>query len=157
VGDVLAFPGEVLPDGSGFRVKPASRPLFLAYLATMAGAVVEVVIRPPRRKRTHDQLRYWFGVPMKRFSEHTGYTKLQAHYLCLALCFGVIYDPASGREVPVVPMSKGLSAAQFAELIEWFVHYAATTYGLAIPLPNEPECPDLDSLPGMTEDEARAA
>lgn len=149
------FAGDVRADGAGVTVR--NRPLFRAYLLTLAGQAVEVVVRTPRRKRTHDQLRYWFGVCMKRFSERTGYTKLQGHYLCLALCFGVVYDPVSGREVPVVPMSRGLSTAQFSELIEWFVHYAATTYDLRVPLPNEPDCPDLDSLPGMTEDETRAA
>ena len=155
MADVLAFRGEVAADGASFRV--ANRAAFVAYLRTLAGRDVEVAVRPPRRKRTNDQLRWWFGVAMKRWSERTGYTKLQAHYLALSLCFGVVVDPASGREVPVVPMSKALTAAQFSELMEWFVHYALTSYGLYVPLPNEPDCPDLESLPGLSEDEAEAA
>lgn len=122
-----------------------------AYLITLAGEDVEVVIRKPRRKRSNRQLRYWFGCPMKLLSAKTGYTKMQMHYLCLAICFGVVVDPVSGREVPVVPASKSLSAAQFSELIEWCPPWALETFKVHVPLPNEV---DVESLPGDDESEA---
>ena len=71
--------------------------------------------------------------------------------------FAAVVARLAGVRVPIVPMSRALSTAQFSELMEWGVHYAATVYNLYLPLPGDPECPDLDSLPGVTEDEARAA
>ena len=109
------------------------------------GATIEVVVRRPKSQRSTDQLRYWFGVPMRLLSEATGYTKLQCHYLCLSLCFGFVVDPVTGREVPTVPLSRGLSTKQFAELIEWVPAWALEVHKLSIPLPNEV---DLQSLPG---------
>lgn len=110
------------------------------------GEVLRVRVGPPRKARSTDQLRYWFGHPMKLLSEHTGYTKMQMHYLCLAICFGVIFDPATGYEVPAVPMSKGLTTAQFSELIEWVGPWAWDTHRVVIHLPGDV---DLDALPGV--------
>jgi hypothetical protein len=109
------------------------------------GEEITLRVGPPKRFRTYDQLRYWFGHPMKLLSEHTGYTKMQMHYLCLAICFGVVLDPVTGREVPVVPMSKQLTTAQFSELIEWVGPWARETYGVSIGLPGDI---DIESLPG---------
>jgi hypothetical protein len=110
---------------------------------------VELAIRKRRSQRSYDQLRYWFGVPMKRLSERTGYTKMQQHYLCLAICFGVILDPVTGHEVPIVPASKHLTQGQFAELIEWCPPWAMETHQVQIPLPGEV---DVEDLPGASED-----
>lgn len=104
--------------------------------------------RTSRANRSYRQLRYWFGVPMKALSEVTGYTKMQCHYLCLAMCFGVVIDPYTGRDVPVVPMSKGLTKAQFSELMEWFPPWAWEQHQIRVPMPNEI---DVDSLPGYEE------
>lgn len=121
-----------------------------SYLSTLAGKSVDVVVKVHRQKRTYDQLKYWFGVPMKRLSDHTGYTKMQMHYLCLAICFGVTVDELTGREVPIVPASRHLTAQQMGELIEWCPPWAFETYnGIEIPLP---ERVDLDSLPGVPDD-----
>lgn len=101
-----------------------------------------------RDKRSYQQLRYWFGVPMKALSEVTGYTKMQCHTLCLALCFGVSIDPYTGRDIPVVPFSRGLTKRQFSELMEWFPPWAWEMHKISVPLPNEV---DLSSLPGYEE------
>lgn len=123
-----------------------------AHLHGFAGEAIEAIFRRPKRQRTYDQLKYWFGVPMTILSEQTGYTKMQMHYLCLAICFGVVIDQASGREVPVVPASRALSPKQFADLIEWCPPWAFEAYdGLEIPMPNEI---DLGSLPGPEEEAA---
>lgn len=122
-----------------------------SHLIMLAGQDIEVIYRKPRRQRSTDQLRYWFGVPMRLLSKKTGYTKLQMHYLCLAICFGVVVDPKTGREIPVVPASKALSTKQFSELIEWCPPWAWDEWQMSIPLPNDV---DLDSLPGDDESEA---
>lgn len=117
------------------------------------GECGELIVRKIRRQRSYDQLRYWFGVPMKRLSEKTGYTKMQMHYLCLACCFGVVADAVTGHEVPVVPASKHLTTAQFSELIEWVGPWAWETYELEIPLP---DTVDVSSLPGADDEPEEA-
>jgi hypothetical protein len=82
---------------------------------------------------------------MRVLSEHTGYTKMQMHYLCLAICYGVVRDPVTGREVPVVPSTRDLTAKHFSELIEWVGPWARETYNVSIGLPGDI---DIESLPG---------
>lgn len=102
-----------------------------------------------KRQRSTDQLRYWFGVPMKLLSEQTGYTKMQMHYLCLAICFGVLVDEQTGREVPVVPASRYLTPAQFSELVDWVIPWAWDEWSVVIPMPDEV---DYSTLPGVDEE-----
>lgn len=116
------------------------------HVRSLAGEYVELVLRKQRTQRSYDQLRYWFGVPMALLSDHTGYTKMQMHYLCLAICFGVVADAQTGREIPVVPASRHLTVAQFSTLIEWCPSWAMETYQVSVPLPNEV---DVSSLPGV--------
>lgn len=127
------------------QLVPEARHDFDRWLRTLAGKRVDLIVREPRPQRSYRQLKYWFGVPMKLLSEVTGYTKMQMHYLCIAICFGVVVDPASGREVPVVAASRALTTKQFAELVEWCPAWSLETHGLEIPLPNDV---DIDSLPG---------
>lgn len=147
---------KIAPDGDIVVVDPRG---LARYAQHLIGHETELVLRKRKRQRSYEQLRYWFGVPMKLLSEHTGYTKMQMHYLCLALCYGVVVDPTTGREIPVVPMSRGLTTGQFAEIISWCPPWAAETYQdskgnpLQIPMPNEV---DLDALPGEWETEIEA-
>ncbi|MDP3720807.1 MAG: hypothetical protein Q8T13_23845 [Acidobacteriota bacterium] len=94
--------------------------------------------------RTEEQLAYWFGVPVKRVAKATGYTSSQAHALMLACCFGVIVDPATGREIPKVPSTGDLTRRQFAALITWVGPWALKTYNLVIPPPAAVRGEDLD-------------
>jgi hypothetical protein len=129
------------------KLVPVDRPAFRAWFQQFGdGEDLTIRVGSPVRRRSYDQLRYWFGHPMRVLSEHTGYTKMQMHYLCLAICFGVVKDEATGREVPVVPMSKGLTAKQFSELIEWVGPWARDTYNVSIGLPGDI---DVESLPGV--------
>lgn len=131
---------------------------FRAGLEPLKGCEVEGTLERKvyRRKRTYEQLKYWFGVPMKILSAHTGYTKMQMHYLCLAECFGVITDAATGREVPVVPASRHLTTKHFSDLIEWVGPWAAETFSqsdgtpITIPLPGDV---DMNELPGVDEND----
>lgn len=128
----------------------ADRKALDRHLRTLKGCDVVFSVKRKTKRRSYDQLRYWFGVPMKILSEHTGYTKMQMHYLCLAVCFGVLTDPVTGFDVPVVPASRHLTAQQFSELIEWVGPWAFDAYdGLEIPLP---EHVDLSELPGVDDD-----
>lgn len=115
------------------------------------GEELTMTLRSPKKTRSYDQLRFWFGCPMKLLSEHTGYTKLQCHYMCLALCFGVVVDAVTGLAVPVVPASKHLSTKEMSDLIEWVGPWAFETHGLTIPLPNQV---DLSTLPGIDDEAA---
>lgn len=134
------------------RMNRPERERFDALLTSLAGKNTVLALREDKPRRSYDQLRYWFGVPMAKITAVTGYTKMQQHYLCLAICFGVMLDPVTGHEVPVVPASRHLTTKQFSELFDWVGPWAFENFnGLQIPLPNDV---DLDSLPGVAEDEA---
>lgn len=119
---------------------------FQRFVEGHEGQEIELILRLPTLDRTSQQLRYWFGVPMKLLSEATGYTKMQMHYLALAICFGVVVDEKTGIDVPVVSASRHLTATQFSELIQWIIPWAEEQHHVSIPLPNEV---DLTSLPGV--------
>lgn len=131
----------------------ADRKALERYLRTLKGHDVVFSVKRKTKQRSYDQLRYWFGVPMKLLSEHTGYTKMQMHYLALAICFGVVADEATGFDVPVVPASRHLTTQQFSELIEWVGPWAREVHDVEIPLP---EHVNLSELPGVDDDSEAA-
>ena len=130
------------------QTKPYVWRLIEREIATAKDGELVIRIGPKPNKRSVDQLRYWFGVPIAMLIEKTGYTKMQQHYICMALCFGVLIDEKTGLSVPVVPASRHLTAKQFSEAIEWVGPWAFEQFEIEIPLPEQV---DFSSLPGVEE------
>ena len=112
-----------------------------AYLRTLAGADVDVIVRTRRKQRSLPQNAYLHGVVIPVLADGLGYDKHEynlLHYSLLAECYGCVYDPRTGREWPALTSSQ-LSTKQFSDYIEWIVRWAAVEHGIRVPLPNECE------------------
>jgi hypothetical protein len=130
------FPGRVDEHGT---LKVQDRHALSSYLTTLAGKDVDVIVRKHIKRRSDSQNRSWWGLIVPAIAEHLGYDRHEyemVHYALVAKCFGV--TEREGIEVPNA-RSSALTTAQFTELMDWAVRYAATEWGLVVPLPNEPE------------------
>jgi hypothetical protein len=112
-----------------------------AYLRTLAGKRVEIVIREPRKQRSLDQNAWVWGVALPVLADALGYDAHEheiLHYALLCECYGTVYDARSGRECPARTSSQ-LSTREFSDYMEWLVRWAATEHGVRVPLPGESE------------------
>jgi hypothetical protein len=103
-------------------------------LPGLAEKWVHVTVQAERPKRSLDQLRYWWAVPVKDIADHCGYTPSQMHYALLGECFGYTAGPL-GQAVPVKPSSSELSTAEFSQLIEWVLTWAPSELGVSLEPP----------------------
>jgi hypothetical protein len=107
-------------------------------LGRLEGKFVEVICRPQRSKRSTAQNAWWHGVAVEMVAEECGYDRHDhetLHYALVAKCFGTTED-AHGLAVPNKRSSK-LSTAEFSELMEWVIRWAAAELHIRIPLPDE--------------------
>lgn len=121
----------VFPDGE--------RGLRQGYLKRLAGRPVDVTVRIHRNRRSSQQNRWHFGIAIPLIAQELGYDRHEheaLHYALVAKCFGTTFDKRLNQDVPNV-RSSHLSTSEFSELMEWEVRWAATEYGIVVPLPNE--------------------
>lgn len=111
-----------------------------AYLQTLKGQNVEIVIRKERTKRSLDQNAYLHSVPFPLLAEELGYESIEELKLALmGECFGYHIDKVSGRELPIKPHTSNMSVDECSHFIEWLVTWAQTKFNIRVPLPNEAE------------------
>ncbi len=134
------FHGTVSEDGR-MHLDAAEARMRENCLRRLAGKRVEVVVRLRRQKRSLDQNAWWWGVCLPVIADALGYDRHEhgaLHYALVETCFGSTFDARIGRDVPNARSSE-LTTAQFSELMEWAVRWAATEHGIVVPLPNESE------------------
>lgn len=138
---VPVFHGVVSVDGTQLVLAGAERHLRHGYLKHLAGQSIDVVIRKHRNRRSVQQNRWHWGIAVPLIAHELGYDKHEhedVHYALVAKCFGTRFDAKLRQEIPNVRSSR-LTTAQFAELMEWEVRWAASEYGIVVPLPGEIE------------------
>jgi hypothetical protein len=121
-------------------LEPRERYQRSGWLKSLEGQPVDVTVKRHYNKRSDKQNRLWWGIIVPLIAQETGYDKHEheaVHYALVAKCFGVIQDERLG-ELPKVRSSQ-MTTAQFTELIEWAVRWAATEFGMNIPLPGDME------------------
>lgn len=109
------------------------------FLARMKGKLVEVQVRPERRRRSLNQ-NSWFWVAIvpavaNYLSEATGneFSDDQAHYLLKSVFIGVIETPLG----PVPKSSKTLTTEEFSTFCEKIRAHCASEWGFTIPGPEK--------------------
>ena len=120
-------------------LEPTERYLRHGYLKSLAGKPVDVIIRLHRNRRSNKQNKWHWGIAIPLIAHELGYDKHEhedVHYALVAKCFGTHVDVKLKQEIPNVRSSQ-LTTAQFSELMEWEVRFAARELGVVVPLPNE--------------------
>lgn len=82
-----------------------------------------------------ERMAYWFAVPVRQLTKVTGYSEGQTHAFLMANCFGVLFDKATGIQVPKQPSTTRLTSDDWKTLIDWVRPWAKRTYGLDIEPP----------------------
>jgi len=109
------------------------------WLRRLSGREVEVIVRPPSRKRSNDQNAWLWGVAYPLLAETFGYERHEhalLHYGLLGECFGTVYDQRFGRALVRVGSSQ-MTTKEFSDYMEWLVRWAAVEHDCRIPLPGE--------------------
>jgi hypothetical protein len=134
--------GKVADDGSEITFDPANRKGLDRVLMTLKGQEVDVIVRPHKRIRSAPQNAWHWAIAVPLIAGEVGYEPHDkaghelVHYALVAKCFGTTWNEKLKQEIPNARSSQ-LTTEQFSTLMEWEVRYAATEYGLYIPLPDE--------------------
>jgi len=132
------FPGDVDDAGKLTLAKTARRDL-ARYVKTLTGKRVRVTVTEEKAKRSDPANRWHWGVAIPLIANELGYDRHEhelVHYALVAKWGGTTFDPKLGVEVPNKRSSQ-LTPAEFSDLMEWEVRFAATDLGIVIPLPGE--------------------
>ena len=89
----------------------------------------------PAKGRSSQANRYYFGVVIKAFSEHTGYERDEMHELLAMKFLRIEDDPLTGA--PRRKRTPKCDTAEFHEYVERCRRFAASELGISIPDPNE--------------------
>lgn len=137
---VPVWSGSVTVDGQ-LAMQPLEAGQRRAFLRSLSGQPVDVVIRRRRSKRSAEQNAWLWGVALPVLAESFGYDQHEhemLHYQLLAECFGERYDQRFGRAVPCRTSSQ-LNTQEFSQYMEWLTRWAAVEHGIRVPLPGESE------------------
>ncbi|HCJ67017.1 MAG TPA: hypothetical protein DHV62_06760 [Elusimicrobia bacterium] len=107
---------------------------FNKYLLNFANKEVQVVVSIPKKQRSNEENRYYWGVVIKILSEHIGYTDEEIHE---ALKLKFLKDES--REIPILRSTASLTTVEFEEYLEKIRMWAAQELNCIIPEPNEVE------------------
>jgi hypothetical protein len=137
VSKVPEWPVEVRENGEGFTVATGYRSGFKAWLKTMAGEKVFMVLRKATRKRSVSQNAFWWAVVVPMFAERCGYMPYEhdaVHDELMRVLVGLKED--SHPELKIRRSSTDLSTQEFNRLIEQAQIFAADKLGMVIPDPD---------------------
>lgn len=99
----------------------------------LAGQEVEVTIGRKRKKRSMNQLRYYWAVPVAIIAEAAGYTPEETHE-ALKWRFLKVHGES---EFPTVRSTSELTTVEFEEYLAKIKQLAAEVYSEYVPDPNE--------------------
>lgn len=116
----------------GGEIKTVDHARFAAYLRTLEGRVVEIIVRTPRINRTNQQNRWYWACVVGIPAEHYGYVPEEMHeaYKMMFLLRKEPGKPETTRSTAL------LSTKEFSEYCERCRQWAAEQ-GIVIPSPDE--------------------
>ena len=113
---------------------------YTKYIQGLEGKEVSLVIEEWKKNRSDQENSYYWGVPIKLISEHTGYSKDETHELLKSLFLkkkiNVKVKKGSERHTIVQSTSK-LSTKRFEEYMSEIRQWASQELDCYIPEPNE--------------------
>lgn len=119
--------------GENGKLKVDNAELLARHIASLRG-VVEIDIRKPRKPRSDQENKYYWGVVVKMIAEHQGEFPEKIHEGLRSAFLKVCEKP-----LLIVKSTTELSTVEMEEYLANVRQWAATelTPGLYIPLPNE--------------------
>lgn len=113
----------------------ADKTKWLNYINTLEGEAVLTVKKITKRtERSINQNRYYFGIPLKLISQHTGYTVDELHEI---LKFKFLKEHTDLGER--IKSTTELSTVEFEQYLSDIRKWARVELGCYVPLPNEVE------------------
>ena len=109
---------------------------FLAYISTLEGKTIEVVVRKQKNTRSVRQNAYYWTVCVKMLADETGYTTDEMHDILRGMFLAKIIMFA-GKEVVTVQSTTSLSTSEMEEYLSSIRQWASVELNCYVPDPNE--------------------
>lgn len=107
---------------------------FRDYLFTLQDKRVDIVVGIPKKQRSNQENRYYWGVVIKLLSDHLGYTDEEMHD-----ALKMLFLKDNSREIPTLRSTTELTTIEFEKYLENIKMWAANIMNVYIPDPNEVE------------------
>ena len=106
----------------------------------------EVTIEKKKKHRSIQQNR-WYWAAIKIMADHTGYTSNEMHEVCKLKFLKVeLVNEKTGEVFEYVRSTTDLTTTEFSNYMDEIRLFAAETFSLEIPLPNEQTAMDFTEL-----------
>lgn len=112
---------------------------YQAYLSTLEGREVAVVVTRWTRTTSNPQYAYYYGVVLKLLSDHTGFTRDEMDDILKDMFLYEYATLPSGQLIRKKISKTVVTTKEFAEFIEEVKRWASIELGVVIPDPDEVE------------------
>jgi len=136
--------GKIIPKFKGRIVKGIieldRKEDYANHMISLEGKEISLVLQEWKNDRSDRQNRYYFGVPIKLISEHTGYSDDEVHELLKSLFLKrqVEIKVKDGMERhTIVGSTSSLNTSQFEEYLAKVRQWASEELNVYVPDPNE--------------------
>jgi hypothetical protein len=106
------------------------------HVRSLAGEPVEVIIRKPRRERSHQQNAYYWSVVIKLTADALGYQMDEMHE---AWKLRLLRREDPDHPMPTLRSTTELTPKEFSDYVENIRTIAMTEFGINVPEPGETE------------------
>lgn len=127
----LIFAGKVSPQG---QLTIRDRQGLLDGAKAFAGKEIELVLREPKRNRSNQANKYYWGVVIAMIAAELGYTKDEAHE---AIAWKFLQEGEADAKLPKRKSTADLDQHAFEDYVSQVKQFAAEELGIAIPDPGQ--------------------
>lgn len=135
---VPIFHGRVSKDGGRLELLETERGQRHRHLQSLAGQMVEVVVRRVRTQRSLDMNAYLHAQVFPIIAEETGDDIESVKFDLMGECFGW-RTTKSGERYPVKGHTSEMTREESGYFVDWVIPFAARKFGVDIPLPTKAE------------------
>ena len=107
-----------------------------AYLKSLIGQKVDVIVRKERVQRSLNQNAYLHAHPFPLLADHFGDSIEGTKLDLMGEFWGWKRSPVTGKDVPVKPHTSDMSVDECTLFIDWLIPWAAKQ-GVLVPYPGE--------------------
>lgn len=108
------------------------------HLNSISTEDVEIVIKPWRNKRSHQQNKYYWGVPIKLIGEKLGYDDDETHEILKQKFLKIkVVRLGDGEEFIISKSTTDLKTVEFEDFLSKVRTWASVKLECMIPMPNE--------------------